>query len=154
MIRIIDKIDGRLLGDAIAQSEYSIKMAREFLVKYKFKNWGNHSKTGLPVTAEEKEARANEIAELLCSHNYWKSHAHGITREMAKAPLLIKIEEIETVPGLETAVRKLWALLYWLFDHGPTYKLFLSKNYLLFETYGYCGGENNGYRNNETDRMG
>ncbi len=131
LIRIIDNIDARLLGDAIAQSDYAIKMAKDFLVNYKFKNWTVHSTTGNPVTREEKESRAKETAELLCSHKYWKSHAHGITRDMAKDPLLIKIEEIESIPGLESAIRKLWALVYWLFDRGPIYKLFISRDYLL-----------------------
>ena len=131
MIRLVDNIDGRLYGDAITQSDYSIKMAIDFLVKYKFKDWDIHSSTGKSVTPEDKENRAREIAQLLCSNDYWKSHAHGITRDAVKNPLLIKIEEIESIAGLERAIRRLWALVYWLFDKGLTQKLFISREYLL-----------------------
>lgn len=131
MIRLVDNIDGRLYGDAIAQSDYSIKMATDFLSKYKFKNWVSHSSNGNLVTPEEKENRATVIAQLLCSNDYWKSHAHGITRETVKNPLLLKIGEIESIPGLERAVRRLWALVYWLFDKGSTQKLYMSRDYLV-----------------------
>ena len=131
MIRLLYNIDGRLYGDALLQSEYSIKMATEFLLKYKFKDWVTHSSTGNPVTKEEKEKRADEIAQLLCSNEYWKSHAHGITRETVKNPLLLKIEEVESIQGLERAVRRLWALVYWLFDRALVQKLYVSKDYLV-----------------------
>ncbi len=131
LIRLVDNIDARQLGDAITQSEYAIKMATEFLEKYKFKSWKVHSSSGNPVTDIDKYNRAKEIAELFCSHDYWKSHAHGITRDVAQNQLRIKIDEIETVPGLESAVRRLWALLYWLFDRGVICKLFISKNHVL-----------------------
>lgn len=131
LIRLVDNIDARQLGDAITQSDYAIKMATEFLVKYKFKTWEVHSSTGQLVTDTDKHNRAKEIAELFCSHDHWKSHAHGITRDIAQNPLRLKIEEIETIPGLERAVRRLWALLYWLFDRGVINKLIISKNYVL-----------------------
>lgn len=131
LIRLIDNIDARQVGDAITQSDYAIKMATEFLEKYKFKSWTVHSSTGAPVTDMEKHNRAQEIAELFCSHDYWKSHAHGITRAVAQNPLRLKIDEPESVPGLEKAVRRLWALLYWLFDRGIICKIFISQNYVL-----------------------
>lgn len=131
LIRLVDNIDARQLGDAITQSEYAIKMATEFLEKYKFKTWTVHSSTSNPVTDEDKHNRGDEIARKFCSHDYWKSHAHGITRDVVQNQLRIKIEEIESVSGLERAVRRLWALLYWLFDRGITCKLIVSDNYIL-----------------------
>ncbi|MDP2167305.1 MAG: hypothetical protein Q8J64_03110 [Thermodesulfovibrionales bacterium] len=131
LIRLIDNMDARQVGDAITQSDYAIKMATEFLEKYKFKSWITHSSTGAPVTDVEKHDRAQEIATLFCSHDYWKSHAHGITRGIAQNPLRLKINEIESVSDLEKAVRRLWALLYWLFDRGIISKIFISQNYAL-----------------------
>lgn len=131
LIRLIDNMDARQVGDAITQSDYAIKMATEFLEKFKFKSWTAHTSTGAPVTDTEKHNRAQEIATLLCSHDYWKSHAHGITRAVAQNPLRLKINEPESVPDLEKAVRRLWALLYWLFDRGIICKIFISQNYIL-----------------------
>jgi hypothetical protein len=46
--------------------DLTIALLKEWLVKYKFKNWKKHrtnpSKIGQPVTAAEKEQRATEIA--------------------------------------------------------------------------------------------
>jgi len=131
LIRLIDNIDARQVGDAITQSDYAIKMATEFLERYKFKSWTVHSSTGSPVTETEKHNCAKEIADLLCSHDYWKSHAHGITRAIAQNTLRLKIDEPESVTGLEKAVRRFWALLYWLFDRGIICKIFISQNYVL-----------------------
>src|SRR5690606_32184813 len=38
-VRIIDSIDKKELGDAITASKYSIDMAKQFLVQYKFRHW-------------------------------------------------------------------------------------------------------------------
>lgn len=131
LIRLVDNIDARQLGDAITQSEYSTKLATEYLEKYKFKTWATHSSTGAEVTPEDKHNRAKEVAELFCSNAYWKSHAHGITRDIAQNTLRLRIDEIESVPGLERAVRRLWALLYWTFDRGAACKLIVSQDYVL-----------------------
>lgn len=45
------------------QKNLTIKLIKEWLVKYKFKDWVVHSKTNEPVTAIEKEERAEDIAK-------------------------------------------------------------------------------------------
>jgi hypothetical protein len=135
IVRTLDNMDHRQLGDAITSSKYSIKLASEFLEKYKFKSWTTHSSSGQPVSAEERKERANLIAEKLCSHEYWLSHGQGISREMAESgELRLKINKPESSPGLQRAIRRLWALFYWAFDKSPTLKTMVSKNYILVRT--------------------
>ena len=43
----------------------SITLLKEWLVKYKFKNWDKTKTRGLPVTRKMKHQRAEEIAERL-----------------------------------------------------------------------------------------
>jgi hypothetical protein len=55
------------------------ELVRDWLAKYKFKDWTTHSSTGAPVTEEEKKARAAEIAAKLCEHSRWRSHGRPLT---------------------------------------------------------------------------
>lgn len=130
-IRLIDVMDGRQVGDAISLSQYSIKIASDFLYEYKFRNWNTHSSNGNPVTEEERKSRAVWVAEKLCSNDYWKSHGHGISRETANSELKLTIDQVESVPGLERAIRRLWALFYYTLDKSSITKMFLSDNYVL-----------------------
>jgi hypothetical protein len=128
-IRLVDTMDRRQIGDAISLSEYSIKLATGFLERYKLKHWVRRGSTGAEVTPDLRAERAAWIAKRLCSHEYWRSHAHGISREVANAELRLHIERPESVPGLERAIRRFWALLYYTFDKSALCKLFLSQSY-------------------------
>lgn len=69
--------------------ELTIALLKKWLVKYKFKNWSVHrtdpAKLGQPVTRDEKEQRAKEIADCLSNNNEWKSHGRPINIEALKA---------------------------------------------------------------------
>ena len=51
-----------------AQS-FSKILVTQWLSKYKFKYWDRHSKSGEPVTEDEKNKRADEIADTLCKQS-------------------------------------------------------------------------------------
>jgi hypothetical protein len=131
-LQILRNIDARDIGNTIAQSEYSIQLAAEFLENHKFRDWTTHTSSGMPVSADDKKRRALEVARMLCSHEQWKTHGHGISREVAWKELKIKIEHPENVDGLERAIRRLWTLLYWMFENTRIAKVFLSSDYVLF----------------------
>jgi hypothetical protein len=61
--------------------DLTISLLTEWLVKYKFKCWTQHTSTGLPVTNEEKKDRAKAIAEDLGDHKKWHSHARSLNIE-------------------------------------------------------------------------
>lgn len=133
LIRLIDTMDKRQVGDAISLSDYSTKMAMEFLERYKFKAWTKR-KSGLDVTPEHRRQRAEQVAKVLCSNEYWKSHSHGITRQAANTELKLHIEFPDNVPGLSRALRRFWALVYYAFDKSTISKIFFSQNYSIFRT--------------------
>jgi hypothetical protein len=64
--------------------EYSVGVARRFMDEYKFKNWTTHRSTGKSVTAEERLARADEVARKLCSHN--RSEIGGREKDSSESP--------------------------------------------------------------------
>ena len=57
--------------------DLTVALLKEWLVKYKFKNWNSH-KNGNPVTPEQKEERAKEIARELGNNKRWHFHGRSI----------------------------------------------------------------------------
>ena len=131
-IQILRNIDSREIGNALAQTLYVIQVATEYLKSYKFRDWVVHSTTRLPVTPEDRANRAKAVAETLCSHQQWRVHSHGISRNVAWEVVQLKIEHPEKVTGFQRAMRRLWALLYWMFEHGRIQKLLIGQHYSLF----------------------
>ena len=101
----LDKINELLLkasGNTLTQAEFiilkdfdlaelrgyeqakdlTITLLKNWLVKYKFKNWNEHRSSqnllGQPVTKDQKIERAKEIADNLSNNNKWKSHGRPI----------------------------------------------------------------------------
>lgn len=130
-MQILRSIDPREIGNAISSSNYSIQLVEEYLFNYKFKNWNKHSSTSNDVTLEEKRIRAKEIAKLLCNHIEWKSHGHAITRDSAWNICKLKIKHSDEIDGLNRAMKRMWALYYWIFENTTIAKIFVSDNYCI-----------------------
>lgn len=133
-LQILKNIDPKEIGNAINASNYSIELVETYLSKYKFKTWTNHSSTGNEVTEEEKKQRAKDIAQHLCDHSVWKTHARGISREVAWDLCRLKIAHSEESADFDRALRRFWALLYWVYGSTPVYKIFISKEYSIFRS--------------------
>lgn len=129
LIRLIDQMDQRQLGAAISASKYVVTMAAQYLERHKFKSWVSHSSSGRLVTPDDRRTRAFEVAEELCSHDRWKAHGHAISRDVLTKELRILIHQPESVPALQRAMRRLWALFYYTFDRAPVTKVLLSAGY-------------------------
>jgi hypothetical protein len=129
-LQILRQLDGKEIGNALNVSRYSIELAENYLRNYKFKTWDKHS-DGRKVEDTEKEKRASEIAKTLCSNEQWKTHSRGITREAAWSECKIKITHLENIAGLNKAIRRFWALIYWVFENTSAAKVFLSDGYCI-----------------------
>lgn len=132
-IQILRNMDAKEIGNAISLSQYSIDLVANYLQEYKFRDWKTHSGNDNIVTVAEKKERADSIAQKLCSHETWRTHSHGISREVAWNELQIHIDHPETIEGFNKSIRRLWALLYYIFDSQPIAKIFISDNYALFK---------------------
>lgn len=130
-IQLLRNIDPRDIGIAQSESNYSIDLVTGYLLKYKFKSWIIHSSNNSPVTEEDKTQRANEIAQLLCNHATWKNHGHAINRDVAWKVCRLKVTHSESISGLDRAMRRMWALFYWLFENTPMVKIFVSDDYCI-----------------------
>ena len=88
--------------------ELTISLLKKWLVNYKFKNWNIHSDRRV-VTPEEKEQRAEEIANKLGDNNEWKTHGRPIDIETLKS-LKLQITDYSDKPERE-AIRNYYKIL-------------------------------------------
>lgn len=129
LIRMLDSIDPKELGSALSSSKYVEALASSYIDQYKFKFWTTRASSGIPVTEEYRKERAAAISALLCNHNFWRSHSHGITREVAEQQLRLQIGHPEETPALLRAMRRLWALFYYAFEKSNIRKAFIGDGY-------------------------
>ena len=81
--------------------ELAIDMLKQWLTKYKFKDWTIHSDSGKPVTDEEKNNRAIDIAKQLSDNNIWKTHNRPINAEILRKQLRLQINDLADDPELD-----------------------------------------------------
>ena len=90
--------------------ELSISLLKEWLVNYKFKDWEITEGRQRKVTSRMKTQRAGQIARELNNTARWHSHGHGISMEVLRRDLRIKIDDLDAVPGLGKKVKNYYNL--------------------------------------------
>jgi hypothetical protein len=93
------------------QRELSITTLKEWLVKYKFKNWNQTETRKVPVTTRMKEKRATEIGDQLNDTKKWHSHGYGISMEVLKKDLKLMIDDFGEREDMSSAIRSYHDLL-------------------------------------------
>ena len=81
--------------------DLSVELLKDWLVKYKFKNWKVKETQGTKVTLADKRARAEEIALKLNDTDRWHSHSRGISMAVARKDLNLRINDLDDVPELK-----------------------------------------------------
>lgn len=113
--------------------ELTIDLLKKWLVKYKFKDWSTHQTNAMlmnqPVTIEEKELRANEIADLLSNNNEWKSHGRPINIETLEKKLRLKIEDYSS-EAIRPLIREYYELLSNFVNKNNITIFVQTKNYI------------------------
>jgi hypothetical protein len=107
----VQKFDPAELHQFEQARDLSIDLLKKWLVKYKFKNWSCTETRGAPVTIQDKEGRAAEIATKLNDTKLWKSHARGLGREVIREELKLIVEDFGANQVLNQAVRAYYRLL-------------------------------------------
>lgn len=115
------------------QRNLTVTLLKQWLVQYKFKDWATHAtdpgKKGKPVTEEEKQARAEEVAKKLGDNRLWHSHGRMIGPETLRAELRLVIEDLGADRELHSLVRDYNDLLVqYIVRNGFVYFLH-SRNY-------------------------
>ncbi len=85
--------------------ELSITLLKDWLARYKFKDWVTTQSRGAPVTQQMREARAAEVARALNDTDRWHTHGHGITMHVLQNELKLRIDDFGSDSLLCAAVR-------------------------------------------------
>jgi hypothetical protein len=104
-VLMLSNLDLALLKRHEQARDLTITLLKQWLVKYKFKNWNFHSDTDEPVTIEEKTKRAAEIARDLGDNNLWHSHGRSIGIEALTNILRLKIDDYSDDITLRKLIR-------------------------------------------------
>lgn len=91
--------------------ELSISLLKEWLVKYKFKNWTKTKTKGVSVIPAMKKQRAAEIAEVLNDTDKWHTHGYGISMDVLRKDLNLIIDDFGTNQQLDDKIKEYSTLL-------------------------------------------
>jgi ClpP class serine protease len=111
---------------------FSCRLVTDWLKQYKFKFWDTHSSNGSPVTEEDKQKRAEEIATQLCSQEKWLTHSRSIQLKDLQDLRLI-ITDYSTDAGLYDAINRYYTLLQMSFETN-IYKIYETANSQIYRS--------------------
>lgn len=110
--------------------ELAIDMLKKWLTEYKFKDWVFHHDGISPVSYEEKQQRAVEIAEKLSNNNIWKSHGRPINIQILRDELHLKVEDYSEDPELDELINKYYThQMEYIRNHN--YRMFFQTRLLI-----------------------
>lgn len=108
---LIKNFDPAELYQYEQEVELSVALLREWLVKYKFKDWKVTQGTGTKVTRKMKVDRAEEIAKKLNDMKIWHSHSRGIPMELLRRELKLLIDDFGVNPSIADPIHDYFRLL-------------------------------------------
>jgi len=111
MAFLLQKFDPGELYAYEQARDLSISLLKEWLVKYKFKNWVKTETRKKKVTPHMRVARAEQIAKQLNEIHRWNSHGRGISMETLRRDLNLVIEDFGTNAALNSGIRTYYKLL-------------------------------------------
>lgn len=85
--------------------ELSIALLKDWLVKYKFKNWHRTETQNKPVTLKMKRDRASAIGRKLNDPSLWHAHGRSIPMSVLQKDVKLKIEDFGADDILNRTVR-------------------------------------------------
>lgn len=105
---------------------FAIDLVKEWLPKYKFKNWKVTNTNGFVVTDEMRQKRAEEIANDLTNQDKWKSHGRSLKiQELDNIGL--QINKIDDDAVMSDIIYRIQALNRVIFGSTPLYKVFVDS---------------------------
>jgi len=106
---ILQSQDLAMLSQCEQAKALTITLLKKWLVEWKFKGWTVHGtnpdKKGKPVTKDEKEQRAAEIADLLGDNRTWHSHGRMLGMDVLRKDLRLQIEDFASDLALHAVIR-------------------------------------------------
>jgi len=111
MAFLINKFDPAELYQYEQARNLSISLLKDWLVRYKFKNWNRTETRKHRVSHAMKVQRAARIARDLNNVELWNSHGRGISRRVLQDKLNLKIVDFGASANLNKCIREYYRLL-------------------------------------------
>lgn len=108
---LIEKFDPAELYRYEQEMQLSVTLFKNWLVKYKFRNWNVTETNKRKVTSKMKHKQAELIAAKLNDTKKWHSHGRGISMECLRREVDLKIEDFGLDAKKRDAVREYHRLL-------------------------------------------
>lgn len=130
---MLQQLDLAMLSSYEQAKNLTITLLKKWLVQYKFANWDTHrtdtTKLGTIVTQQEKEQRAEEIANMLANNKLWHSHGRKIGLDALTGPIRLEIDDYSQDVPFRAIIRDYHDFML-EYIQEKQYKSFLhSKNY-------------------------
>lgn len=123
---MIAQISPGELKSVLHSLEFAKDLVKEWLPKYKFKNWTITDGRKINVTKQMKIDKANEIADNLSNHGKWRSHGRSLKKDDLEK-LGLKIKSLEKDPTLADIIFRIQTICRLIFDSSSSYKLYFTK---------------------------
>ena len=91
--------------------ELSKALLKEWLAKYKFKDWTETETRHMTVSQDMREQRAVEIAENLMDNQKWHSHGRPISMDVLRKDIKLKIADFGDDVELSQCIRDYYQFL-------------------------------------------
>jgi hypothetical protein len=91
--------------------ELSISLLKEWLVNYKFRNWKKTEDRKKLVTKAMRTSRAGQIAKILNDTKKWHIHGFGISMDVLRKDLKLKIDDFAGDIEFDRKIREYCNLL-------------------------------------------
>lgn len=114
--------------------ELSVALLREWLAKYKFKDWEVTETKKEIVTQALREQRAVEVARKLNDTDKWHIHGYGISMQVLHEDLKLRIDDLRDDPKKARAVKEYYDLLSdYMVRRGHSGVLHIQGTYQMFD---------------------
>ena len=113
------------LSQVNSSLQFAINLVKEWLPKYKFKNWMITETKKKIVTQEMKQKRAEQIATALTDQSRWNSHGRTLKIKDLNE-LLLKIHSVEADQEMSDLVYRIKAINRMLFGTTTAFKTFVT----------------------------
>lgn len=107
---LVEKFDPAELYAYEQAMKLSISLLKEWLVKYKFKDWNTTRTRKIKVTNKMRVDRAKLISKQLQDTQKWNSHGRGISMEVLRRDVNLEIDDFGSDPALSKKIKD----YYWL----------------------------------------
>ena len=110
---LLQQLDLAELHSFEEAKELSNSLLKEWLAKYKFKDWIETEQRKLKVTLELRQTRALEVAKLLMdeARERWHSHGRPISMEVLRRDVRLRIDDFGANPDLSLRIKEYYQFL-------------------------------------------